>query len=196
MRDPYKVIYTSSYDRGLEHLLAMWPDVKKEVPEATLEIFYGWDLFSRFYGDNPERMSWKARMDKMMEAEGITHHGRVSQPQILQEMGKAGIWAYPTHFGEISCISAMKAQACGAVPVVVNYGALKTTVQYGVKVDGDIYDRETKEAFKSELIALLKDHERQAEIRLPMVKWARKNLTWTKVAESWSELFKDGNQSS
>jgi glycosyltransferase involved in cell wall biosynthesis len=194
MRDANKVIYTSSYDRGLEHLLAVWPEVKAEVPEATLDIFYGWDLFSRFYGDNPERMSWKAKMDKLMEYDGITHHGRVSQPQILEEMKKAGIWAYPAHFGEISCISAMKAQACGAVPVVVAYAALQTTVAYGVKVDGDIYDRETKEAFKRELVALLKDHKRQEEIRKPMMKWAKENLSWAKVATQWSEVFKDANK--
>ena len=134
MNDPKKVIYTSSYDRGLEHLLKIWPDVVKAVPEAELHVFYGWDLFARFYGDNPERMAWKKKIDDMMEHKGVTHHGRVSQPQIVKEMKKCGIWAYPTHFGEISCITAMKAQALGCIPIVINYAALETTVQFGVKI--------------------------------------------------------------
>lgn len=190
VNDPKRVIYTSSYDRGLEHLLKIWGDVIKEVPDAELHIFYGWDLFVRFYKDNPERMAWKAKMDKMMEQTGITDHGRVSQPEILKEMEKCGIWAYPCHFGEISCISGMKSQISGCVPVVMNYAALETTVQHGIKVDGDIFDPETREAFKNELVSLLKDPKRQEEIRKPMVKWAREHFAWSKIAKGWSEEFK------
>ena len=44
-RNPYAVIYGSSYDRGLEQLLEMWGDVKKEVPQAELHVCYGWNTF-------------------------------------------------------------------------------------------------------------------------------------------------------
>lgn len=188
--DPKKVIYTSSYDRGLEHLLKIWPDVRKAVPEAELHVYYGWDLFVKFYGNNPERMAWKNKIDKMMEVDGIIHHGRVSQPEILKAMGQCGIWAYPTHFGEISCISAMKAQAMGCIPVVMNYAALQTTVQHGIKVEGDIFDPETREEYRNALISMLNDPKRQQEIRKPMMTWAREHFKWSHVAEQWSEEFK------
>lgn len=190
MNNTNKVIYTSSYDRGLEHLLKMWPDVKKAVPKAELHIYYGWDLFKRFYGDNPERMDWMNRMNEMMGQDGVTDHGRVPQDVLHKEMKKCGIWAYPTHFGEISCISAMKAQALGCVPVVINYAALETTVQHGIKVDGDVYDPEVSHNFKNELINLLKSPEKQKEIRTPMVEWARKHFTWANVAKQWDKEFK------
>jgi len=106
-RNQYACLYTSSYDRGLEHLLKMWPDVKNAVSKAELHVFYGWQLFEGFYKDNPASMSWKEKMDSMMKYDGITHHGRVPQPEIEEWYKKCGIWAYPTHFGEISCISAM-----------------------------------------------------------------------------------------
>lgn len=185
-----RVFYGSSYDRGLEHLLKMWPDVRKAVPNAELHIYYGWKLFDRFYGDNPERMAWKEKMEKMMAHEGITHHGRVSQPEIIKEMKMCGIWAYSTHFGEINCISAQKAQALGCIPVVIDYAALETTVQYGAKVEGDIYDKEVFDEFKAQLIALLKDPKRQEEIRKKMVPWARKQFTWVNTAKQWSDMFK------
>lgn len=189
-RDPYRVCYTSSYDRGLEHLLTVWPEVKSAVPEANLHVYYGWDLFAKFYGDNPERMAWMSKINQLLEQDGITHHGRVSQPQIVKEMKKCGIWAYPTHFGEISCISAMKAQACGAVPVVIDYAALNTTVQYGKKIDGDIYDRETKDLFKRVLIELLKSPEEQEIIRKDMISWALEYFQWSRVAKQWSDEFR------
>lgn len=188
----HNVIYTSSYDRGLEHLLKMWPEIKKAVPDAELHIFYGWQLFVKFYQNNPSSMGWKKKMDEMMKADGVTDHGRVTQDELIPWIEKSAIWAYPTHFGEISCISAMKAQAFGAIPVVINYAALQTTVQFGIKVDGDIYDKETQDEFKKQLIGLLKDDKRQAEIREPMMKWAKNEFTWNKVAADWQKEF-NGN---
>lgn len=186
--DPKKIIWTSSYDRGLQHLLEMWPEVVKEVPDAELHVFYGWKLFEQFYRDNPERMDWMAKMNKMMEHKGITHHGRVTQPEIEKWHKKCGIWAYPTHFYEINCITAIKAQLWGNTPVVVNYAALEETVQHGVKVSGDIYDKEIKEEFTRELINLLKNPQSD-EDRKKMMKWSRDKYHWNKVASQWSQEF-------
>src|SRR3990167_10584963 len=184
------MIYGSSYDRGLEHLLRMWPDIRKEVPDAQLRIFYGWNLFVTGYADNPERMAWKEKMDKLMQQKGITHLGRISHEAFIKEHENAGIWAYPTHFGEISCITAMRAQAYGSIPVVINYAALKETVQYGVKVEGDIYDQETKDIYLKELVALLNDPERQKKIRAEMMPWAREKFAWSAVAKQWDAEFR------
>ena len=188
MRHQNWVIYTSSYDRGLEHLLKIWPDVIKEVPDAELHIFYGWMLFDKFYRDNPGSMAWKTKMLNMMDYKGITDHGRVSQIELKGWYEQCGIWAYPTHFGEISCISAMKAQAWGAVPVVIDYAALQTTVQFGSKIGGDIYDKETKEEYKKALIEML-NPEKQEKIREPMMIWARGKFAWSSVAQQWIDEF-------
>jgi glycosyltransferase involved in cell wall biosynthesis len=190
MRNNNRVIYTSSYDRGLEHLLGMWGDVKKEVPEAELHVFYGWQLFDKFYtttNPNPASVMWKNKMVELMKQDGITDHGRVPQPELAEEYKKSGIWAYPTHFGEINCISAIKAQAYGCEPVVVNYAALKETVQYGRKVEGDIYDEETKNEFKKQLIEALKNPMSE-EKREEMSKWDK--YSWLKIADQWSAEFK------
>lgn len=192
MRNPKLMVYGSSYDRGLEHLLKIWPDVRKAVPDAELHVFYGWFLFAKYFADNPERMSWMEKMNKLMEQPGITHLGRISHEACIKEMENAGIWAYPTHFGEISCITAMRAQAYGAVPCVINYAALKETVQHGVKVEGDIYDKEVREEYTKQLIALLKDEKRQEEIRKHMMKWAKK-FSWANVALQWDKEFKSTN---
>ena len=189
MKNLTRCIYTSSYDRGLQHLLEMWPDIKKEVPEAELHIFYGWQIFDQFYRDNPSSMSWKDKMMEMMKYDGVKEYGRIAQPDLVEEYKKSGIWAYPTHFGEINCISAIKAQAYGCEPVVVNYAALRETVQFGRKVEGDIYDKETKDAFKVQLIEALKNPMPE-EKRKEMMKWANEKYAWSVIAKSWSEEFK------
>ena len=167
----------------------MWPDVKKEIPDAELHIFYGWLLFDRFYHDNPSSMKWKERMLEMMKADGVTEHGRIAQTDLVEEYKKSGIWAYPTHFGEINCISAIKAQAYGCEPVVVNYAALKETVQFGRKVEGDIYDQETKDEFKKQLIDALLNPLSDAK-RLEMQKWAKDTYTWSVIAKTWDKEFR------
>lgn len=167
----------------------MWPEIRKAVPDAELHVFYGWQLFEKFYKDNASSMAWMQRMQEMMKQEGITDHGRVTQEELVDEYKKSGIWAYSTHFGEINCISGLKAQAYGCEPVVVNYAALTQTVQFGRKVDGDIYDDETKESFKKELIdALL--NPMSEEKRKEMMDWAQKNYSWLSIASQWDAEFK------
>lgn len=188
MRNLKRVVYTSSYDRGLEHLLKMWPDVKKAVPDAELHVYYGWQLFERFYKDNPGSMAWMQKMNDLMKQDGITDHGRIPQHKLAEELTSSSVWAYPTHFGEINCISAIKAQAYGCEPVVVNYAALRETVKYGRAIEGDIYDEETQEAFKKELIDAL-NNPMSEEKRKEMMKWAWDTYKWSEIAQQWTNEF-------
>ena len=191
-RDPHKIFSGSSYDRGLIHLLEWWPEIKKQIPDATLEICYGWQTFDKMFWDNPERLAWRDKMNKLMDQKDITHHGRVDQKKLREIMEECAVWAYPTHFYEISCITAMRTQMLGCIPVIVNYAALKETVQYGVKVEGDIYDQETKDKYIKQLVILMKDDKKQAEIRKKMIPWANNKFGWDKVAKHWhDELFKE-----
>ena len=101
--DEIKFWWQSSYDRGLDIVLLMWAKILKEFPNATLDCCYGWDLFVKAHGNNPERMAWKDQMDKKMEQKGITHHGRIGQAEMKVLRKKMDIWIYPTYFTEINC---------------------------------------------------------------------------------------------
>ena len=70
----HKLFYGSSYDRSLDILLDMWPDIKKRYPDATLDICYGWELYDLGFANNPERMQWKEKINAKMKQPGITHH--------------------------------------------------------------------------------------------------------------------------
>jgi glycosyltransferase involved in cell wall biosynthesis len=178
----------SSYDRGLQHLLKIWPQVKEEVPEAELHICYGWDLFDKAYHDNAERQAWKEKINDMMKAPGITHHGRVGKDELKEIRQKCGIWAYSTHFDEIHCITALECQLDGCVPCVIEKAALSETVQSGVKVQGDIYDPKVREKYKEELIALMKDTTRWHGEQIKGIEFA-KSCDWSEVAKVWSKEF-------
>ncbi len=190
-RNPKKMIYMSSPDRGLVYLLNNWPLIKKAVPEAELEILYGFQIYDAIHGNNPARSRWKQQVLDMMKQDGITYSGRIGHNELNKKLAEAGIWSYPTDFTEISCISAMKAQAMGAVPVVTNFAALKETVKNGVRVDINIQSHNGQQEYIKALIDMLNNTEKQEEIRPMMMKFARDNFTWSKVAESWNELIEN-----
>lgn len=189
-RKAQTVVYQSSHVRGLSHIYDVWPDVIKAVPEAKLRVMYGWESYIGVHRNNPERLEWMEMMKKRAdELIGVEDIGKVGQKQIVQELQSAGVWAYPCPFPEISCITAMKAQIGGAVPVASNYAALEETIQYGVKMNLPEWNDKTKEEYKSHLIHMLKDTKYQDSIRQVMMQGAREKFSWTKVAEQWIGEF-------
>ena len=183
-RNLNRLIYASSYDRGIQHLLQRWPKVKKAVPNAELHIFYGWDVYDRMAEQGFRSWDFKESMLKLMRQEGVYEHGRVGHKKLNKEFQKSSLFVYPCHFEEISCITAMKAQANGCVPVTTNYAALKETVKEGVIVEGNA--REVADKFVDRLIECLK-HNGQVEKLRDKVLLHRNEFGWNKVAKQWSE---------
>ena len=58
-KKPYKFIYASTPNRGLDIILEyMWDDIKKEIPEAEIHTFYGWNTYYKLEKHNPVSMAW------------------------------------------------------------------------------------------------------------------------------------------
>ena len=179
VRDPKRVIYASSYNRGLEEILLMWPDIKKAEPEAKLEIFYGWDVYDemvqkRVVDDN----GWKDKMLELFKQDGVTEHGRVGHKQLCVEYAKSGVFAYQCKYeGEIQCMAYTKALAAGCYPVTNNFGVFKERNLLSVPND----------KFKETLIAALENSTSTLLDRDSFIH----DHAWARVAEGWSErLFK------
>lgn len=180
------MVWTSSYDRGLEYLLQMWPDIKKEVPDATLDVAYGLNLFDVSpRGQTEEGQRWKAKIMSLLNQDGITEHGRLNSEEVAKLYNQADVWAYPTDFPEIDCITATKAMAAGCVPITTDYAVMKERNQ-GIMVKGLGNDPQVQEDFKNQLIALLKDEDRKQQIRnkLDVTKYS-----WDTIAERWNDAL-------
>lgn len=190
----HKLIYTSSYDRGLEWLLQMWPNIKQKYKDATLDICYGWNTFDQLLANNPERQAWKAHMISSMSQEGITEHGRIGKKELKELRQQCGILAYPSHFYEIFCISAVEAALDGVVPVVTALGALNETVPFGVIVEGDITHTEVRKKYLEELLALMGNEGKRKKLAIQGMEWAKK-YSWVNIAKDWEKEFKTKDES-
>jgi glycosyltransferase involved in cell wall biosynthesis len=183
MKKPFSVGYFSSYDRGLECLLDMWPKIREPMPEATLDIYYGWNSFDMIHKNNPEMMKWKwsiIRKLSDLRSQGVTEHGRVTHEELAKAMKEIQVWAYPTEFTEIHCITALKTAEAGMHQVTTGVAALAETAENGTIIAcDDIYSNEKKQAeFITAVAEALKDPKPSKQIDNPY---------WTDVAKVWND---------
>jgi glycosyltransferase involved in cell wall biosynthesis/SAM-dependent methyltransferase len=192
------VVYTSSPDRGLDVLLDLWPEVVKRVPDAELHFAYA-PVYFQFAEQSPPLAAFKKQVDALeAECENVHNHGSLSQPAIADLFRTAKVWAYPSWnsmydqpFPEISCISAMEAQAAGLVPVTVDYGALKETVKWDriPLQGGDRWGSEVEAGMVNAIVAALTKPEpirEAATKRVPALQ-----LDWDGVVDQWEGLLAD-----
>lgn len=186
-RDDKRLIYMSANERGLRILLDIWPDILAADPSAHLDAYYGWHSFDAVNRDNPERMAWKSTMvSRMKELDGVTERGRIGQDDLNKEIFKSGIWAYPSFFPEVNCITAQKAQAGGAWPVTSTFAALNDVVLFGDKIDMGKFEAADIEKYKAALIHRLKHPPTEKE-RQAMMKKTRQKFAWQNTATQWNE---------
>jgi len=195
-RNPFRLFYSSSLDRGLDTLLYLFPFMKEEIPQLELHIFYGmktWEAAIR-QRNNPDEMKKMEEIKKGMEQPGVHYHGRVGQKELAIEQLKSSLWAYCTDFEETSSITAIEAQRAGCPVIASNYAGLQTTVgDSGILIGngnkGESYTKEYRERFVAECLSLLKDKEKWQY-------WSERGLknsekySWANVARMWQELFK------
>ncbi len=175
-----RIIYASSYDRGLEDILKGWKAVKTEVPDAELHVYYGWNTYDKYLKDGlfKDKGAWKDRICELLKQEGVFEHGRVGHKELAREYAKASIFAYPCHYaGEIQCIALTKAIISGCLPVTNDHPIFKERNTVGVVA--------TDENFIPELIKTLKRN----RVTLTTPEGYLDKFSWKTVANEWSELF-------
>jgi glycosyltransferase involved in cell wall biosynthesis len=101
---------------------------------------------------------------------------------------KCGFWLYPCTFDEISCITAMKAQAAGCWPIANDFAALAETVQHGTITKGSVEDSGIMDKWVESVGRA--SEEATPDARLCMRQWALNKFSWEALAQEWSEEFK------
>jgi 2-polyprenyl-3-methyl-5-hydroxy-6-metoxy-1,4-benzoquinol methylase/glycosyltransferase involved in cell wall biosynthesis len=195
-RNPKKVVYSSSPDRGLPVLLHVWPEIRKRVPDAELHVFYGffnWQKMAEAVGGEQGQRQLEAIQTltsrlRELEPHGVTMHGKVDQQTLAREFLSAGVWAYPTWFSETSCLTAMEAQAAGLRIVTSSIAALNETVghDYGVLLDGDWLSPEYQAKFVDETVRALEAPEGEwLRTRAEIQDRAHRDFGLDALAEGW-----------
>jgi len=183
--------YSSSPDRGLDTLLYLWQFIRREFPQATLHILYGFDNWSKAIDqrNNEAEKKWRDQIMKDIEQPGVYYYGRVGQDTVAKMYQSADIWFYCTRFEETYCITALEAQMSKTVCVCTNLAGLQSTVSSrGILVDGDAYTKEYREKALQEVFSILKDDKRRKNMIDKAHEWA-KQQTWDARASEMLNIF-------
>lgn len=111
-------LYASSPDRGLEVLLRAWPKVVQAHPDANLYVTYGAPTY---------------------DVQNVFFVGNITEDTMDSLYRESEIWCHPCTGIELFCITGLKAQAAGCVPVIIPKMALKETVKHGYFAKQDNY---------------------------------------------------------
>jgi glycosyltransferase involved in cell wall biosynthesis/predicted SAM-dependent methyltransferase len=206
---PNRMIWASSADRGLHLLLQEWVNIRKEVPDAHLRIFYDFSFgyFTQFQKGSKQadpvtmeiaqRIRYIQIMLEKLKSHGVELIGSVSRGRINKEMAEATMMAFPCStvtFTEGFSVATMEACAAGACPVICATDAL-----------GDIYKdvvptapKPTSKnigAFTELVIRGLKDAKYRNEVNAKCMKFAE-DFSWAKIAKQYEDILVSSKRSS
>lgn len=200
-KDPDLVINTSSPDRAMDVMPEIFKRVKKLYPQAKMKWAYGWENYDNAHKGDTKKMAWRDKINREMEEAGIENLGRLTQADVAKLYCEASVFAYPTEFAEIDCISVKKAQAGGAIPVVTDFGALEESTQFGTKIHSNktkdnwskdyqfSYGLEDESKYDEFAEAIVEQLKNPSVDRKEMVEWTKK-FSWNLISERWLNLLK------
>jgi len=118
---------------------------------------------------------------------GVIYRGRVGHEELALEFLSSGYWLYPCVFDEISCITAMKAQASGCWPITNKRAALAETCKFGTFMD------DSKENWVDDIPKSLTKARKIVNIkkRDEMKKKSLKMFSWESLAKDWNSRIRE-----
>lgn len=184
-KNPNKIVYTSSPDRGLDNAILVMDEARKTNPSLELHCAYGMDNMIKM-GKTEEA---QRLMDMVNARPWCTMHGNLKHTELAKLLSDAAVWLYPTNFQETFAITSLEMICSKVYPVFHGIGALPNTlgkyVKYGMAKQLDYpMNNSTLKNWACELLAAI--DEKRWERIVP----DKEAMTWNSVAKDACEIFK------
>lgn len=183
-------VWGSRPERGLDILLQKtWPRILKEVnPNAKLCIAGYSDKGLTLPDDVKEYHKF---VHALIEQSPNTFHvGHLTKESWYELLCSAGMLVYPTQFPEISCITAMEAQACELPIITSNEFALKETIKDRANlINGHPRSEEYQNAMIARINRLTKNSFEYKQSQRMGREHVQGYYEWKVIAEEWEDFF-------
>jgi glycosyltransferase involved in cell wall biosynthesis len=184
------LVYSSSPDRGLWHLLRMWPKVRKEFQWSTLYVAYGVDKYVEYHKWLHNRLGqMSVDIAEGMKQPGIVDVGKIGQKELAKLQMKSNLWVYPAdtiQATETGCITAIENMAAGNPCVMTDADCLK--LEFGevasispLPFDQDDFLTKMDEASMPGTSGKMANAGREFAL----------SRDWSKIAPTWIDLFEE-----
>jgi len=123
LKEKIKIIYHTTPHRGLDVAYYAIDKLSETYPQIEFNVFssfniYGWD-------DRDEQ--FKDLFKAIDSHKNMIYHGTVSNDDVIKEVAKSHVFAYPSIWPETSCISLMEAMSGKCLCVHSDLAALPET---------------------------------------------------------------------
>lgn len=186
--NPHSIGYFSNYARGLIILIILWPDIKNKFPNATLDVYYGRETWNTMPPNLFQFVIQKLGEYKNM---GVTEHGKIGHLELAKAMESTSMLAYPcVAMGETFCITVVKAQAAGMIPVTTRIAALNETVHPDAPCINLIKNNNDIPVYRDLLFSAMErvSSTDTKDERLKYINFASK-FTWKNCVDKWLHLY-------
>ena len=184
-KNPYKCGYFSSYSRGLIILLHIWPEIYQKFPQAELDIYYGRETYGTLSDD---KMQWIIKKLDEYKSLGVRECGRVGHQALANAMQETSILLYPcTCYAETFCITVVKCQLAGMIPIVTRVGALDETLHPDVPGILDFKNDDDITHYLTVVINIMSNIDKLDNSIDKYIEFAKK-YTWEACTNKWLEL--------
>ena len=185
--------YTSTPFRGLNVLIAVFPELYRLEPRLRLKVYSS----MKVYGQDESADPFAALYAQCRSTPGVEFVGSLPQPLLADALKSVMILAYPNTFAETSCIAVMEAMAAGLFVVTSDLGALpETTMGTGMLTPGpqnqdDLirFARAYAEQFAQALGRIGRDPQSFWSARWDQVRAINAHCTWPVRAAEWEQLL-------
>ena len=180
-RSSSRSAYSSTPFRGLDVLLGIFPEIRRRVDSAKLDVFSSMQVYG-----------WSAEDDRKAfgvvygaaEQDGVRWRGSVRQPLLIKELAETGLLLYPNTFEETSCIAAIEAQAAGCVVVTSAMAGLKETVAHdetGICIEGDPRSEAYQRQFIEASCGLMRNNDLFQRMSMAARDRAFRHYAWSSI---------------
>ena len=182
---PHRYFYSSSYDRGLEQLLEIWPSIRAAIPDAELHVCYGLEVAEKLCKDmgDKNRLNWLYSIaGKMKNLPGVISHERIGQRELAELQMSCEAWLYPPQSDnnggwlETYCITALEAQAAKCKIISRDNGALPETIKHA------LWWRNQGDQTKDWIVDILQNLDEKWD-----KVWTKENYDWA-ISQTWNSV--------
>lgn len=188
--NPYKhFYYSSSPDRGLDHVLRIWPRVREVYPGAKLHVCYGADTWiNQMLWTHGQSAQAALNIRDGLTQAGVVYHGKVGQDVLAQIQHQSDALLYPCDTmqpTETGCITIIEAGAACTPVVTTNVDCLESefldsTMMVALPFNDDDY---------IDAIQLVVDNEETYIDLQQKNRVLAESREWSKIAAQWITEF-------
>jgi len=177
IRDKNSILYSARPERGLINLLSALPRLLEKIPDLKLHV-------TTYKNDLPGMEGLYNHVNHIISqfSNNIKVYDGLRKQDLYRLMKTCTLYAYPTEFEEVSCITAMECQANSLPFISTTRGALPETAgDAGILIDHIAPD--WGEQWVNAIIGILSNPQITKEEWEPIIKG------WDEVAIDWTNLF-------